>query len=171
MITGKKIKKSLGLLCISLGLFSLACCSEKPKARIDSCNILDKETAAKIIGEETADPVSNKQGSKDSAFMTLCSYVAKNGVGAKAISLTIRYAAPRENEKDPLERYVNGMRSYMGKDFKLEDVSDLGVKAGWDPKLLQLTFFLGQDMVITSGQNLDAAKETARLTLTKLNQK
>ena len=139
---------------VILLLASLTSCSsnsgEGAKQK-DACQILTKADAEVILGEKVKDPNSRNFGGGDGvATVSNCMYLTVNHESFKTLSILIRSGAPAEKADGRIDAHIMDLKKQFGQDYVLEPLSDIANGAIWDPKLHQLTFFKGRDMVILS---------------------
>lgn len=139
---------------LSLLLFSLTSCSGTPQESAkpkDACQILTRADAEAALGEKVKEPNSrNFGGGEGIATVSNCMYLTANAESFKTLSLLIRSGSASEKAEGRIDAHIADLKKQFGQDYVLEPLSDIANGAVWDPKLLQLTFFKGRDMVILS---------------------
>jgi hypothetical protein len=139
---------------LPLILLVLACCSnqsqENPRA-LDACSILTKADAQAALGDMVRDAnAKNFGGGNGVATVSNCLYSSAGTDTFKTISILIRSGASSEKSDGRIQSHVSDLKKQFGEQYVLEPVSGIADGAVWDPKLNQLTFFKGRDMVILS---------------------
>ena len=145
------MKKYFTPLFLTLALISCSSQSHDTVKSKDACILLNRADAEAALGDKVKDSSAKNFGGEEGvALVSNCLYATVNTDSYKTISILIRAGAPSELAEGRIQKHSAELKKQFGADYELEPVARIGDGAIWDPKLLQLTFFKGRDMVILS---------------------
>jgi hypothetical protein len=159
-----------GLIGLLLVLMTLAGCGKEDSsdsksgvsaAPLHACELLTQADVEAILGGPVEEPSQTfKENEKQAFWMSTCNYFAP--ATSKRAGILIQKSV----NVDPVKAFQDhtaSLQSTLGEDYSLKAIDGVGVRAGWDGSVSQLTVFEGPRMLIVSTGGPGVDEESALL--------
>lgn len=136
---------------------------------LQACELLTKTDVEAILGGPVEEPSQTfKENEKQEFWMSTCNYFAP--ATSKRAGILIQKSVNADPVK-AFEAHTASLQSSLGKDYSLKAIDGVGVRAGWDGSVSQLTVFEGPRMLIVSTGGPGVDEESALTTAKRIAEK